>query len=260
MTPLDWLFQARAKARIMAGRRAMAAFDIATQELPPAQAAGLLANAANDLERILYAHDGRVIHKWTHFPAVYDQFLGKYRGSTAKMLEIGVFKGGSLEMWRKYLGPAATIYGIDINPDCARYVNPPDQVRIGSQADPVFLASVVKDMGAPDIILDDGSHVASHQTASFKTLFPLLLEGGLYIIEDLHTSYWRGEHEGGYQRPGTAIELVKTMIDDMHAWYHGHATHTPAKTEIGAIHMFDSIVVIEKAKRSAPLHIKVGVN
>ena len=258
MTPLDWLYQARAKLRIMSGHKEMAAFDMPSQELDPSKGGELLAVATNDLEKIFYTHKGRVVHKWIHYPAIYDRFLSVYRNTPVKMLEIGVFKGGSLEMWRTYLGAQATIFGIDINPDCAEYVDPPNQVRIGSQADPKFLRGVIDEMGAPDIILDDGSHVASHQRASFFALFPLLAEGGLYMIEDLHTSYWRGAFEGGLRRPGTAIELVKTMIDDMHAWYHGRRQQTAGKTQIGAIHIFDSIVVIEKARRTEPLQIKVG--
>ncbi len=68
----------------------------------------------------------------------------------------------------------------------------PNQVRIGSQDDPAFLRSVIDEMGSPDIILDDGSHVSDHQKISFETLWPLLKVGGLYVIEDLHTAYFPG--------------------------------------------------------------------
>ena len=170
------------------------------------------------LETLFFANQGKLAHKWISYLPFYDEVLAPYRGKPVKMLEIGVFKGGSLELWRKYFGLEATIFGIDIDPDCAAYADPPNQVRIGSQADPEFLRRVVAEMGTPDIILDDGSHVANHQLASFSTLFPLLKPGGLYLIEDMHTSYWPG-HEGGYGRRGTAVELTKTLIDDMHAWH-----------------------------------------
>jgi len=84
--------------------------------------------------------------------------------------------------------------------------------RIGSQADPEFLASVVAEM---DIVIDDGSHVASHQLASFKALFPALSFGGVYICEDLHTAYWQ-DWDGGYKRHGTFVETIKDMIDNLH--------------------------------------------
>ena len=112
-------------------------------------------------------------------------------------------------------------------------------------------------MGRPNVILDDGSHVASHQLESFKVLFPLLQDGGIYIIEDIHTSYVPGEFEGGYRRKGTAIELIKDVIDDMHAWYHFESKHTGAKEGILGIHVYDSMVFIEKGEKSPPQHVMV---
>ena len=225
--------------------------------LPESAAEGLEASADTDLARMFYRHRGRVIHKWTHYLDVYERYFARYRGTPVHMLEIGVFQGGSLELWRNYLGEQATIFGIDINPACAGYVCPPNQVRIGSQADPDFLREVVAEMGSLDIVLDDGSHVATHQRESFRALFPLLNEGGLYVIEDLHTSYWP-YFEGAYGRKGTAVEYVKQMIDDMHGWYHDEEARTAARGSTAAIHVYDSIVVIEKRKIDPPRHIKVG--
>ena len=167
---------------------------------------------------IFFANQGRTIHKWLHYLAIYDQLLEPYVGTAARMLEIGVFKGGSLGLWRKFLGDRAVVYGVDIDPGCARFDGETASVRIGSQDDPVFLRRVVAEMGGVDIVLDDGSHVASHQRASFEVLFPLLSEGGLYLIEDMHTAYWPS-YEGGLKRPGTAVEFLKDKVDDMHRHY-----------------------------------------
>ncbi len=216
--------------------------------------------AHGELSRIFFAHRGRVISKWVHYLEIYERHFAPFRirDAPVTMLEIGVAKGGSLQMWREYFGGRATIFGVDIDPNCANRVSPPNQVRIGSQDDPDFLRAVIAEMGAPDIILDDGSHIPRHQRASFDVLFPELKYGGLYVIEDLHTAYWPGGFKGGYRRRGTAIELVKDMIDDLHAWYHRHSTTTPGKDEIGAIHVYDSMVVIEKLRKWQPGHLKVG--
>jgi len=193
-----------------------------------------------------------------HFLDIYEKYLSTYRNTEVKMLEIGVSKGGSLELWRNYLGDKATIHGIDIDPKCAALVNSPNQVHIGSQDDPVFLHDVVAKMGGVDVVLDDGSHIGRHQIASFNALFPLLPEGGLYMIEDMHTSYWPGNFEGGFRRRGTAIEFIKDVIDDLHGWYHDRKLGTPARDEVYAVHVYDSIAIIEKRSKPRPGHIRVA--
>ena len=215
----------------------------------------LAAGAEGGLSELFFSHQGRLVHKWVHYLPLYERHFSAYRGKPIKMLEIGVFQGGSLEMWRKYFGSDAVLYGIDINPECAARVSPPNQVRIGSQDDPEFLRSVVAEMNGVDIILDDGSHIGRHQWASFETLFPLLNDGGLYAIEDLHSSYWPGVLEGGYGRRGTGIDLLKTLIDDMHARFHGAGV----KAATGAIgmHVYDSVAFIEKGPPVSTGHLRV---
>lgn len=202
-------------------------------------------------EEIFFAHHGRPANKWVHYLPFYDRALAPYRGRPIRMLEIGVMHGGSLELWRKYFGPEATIFGIDINPECAGRVDAPNQVRIGSQADPEFLRATVAEMGGLDFVLDDGSHIASHQRVSFEALWPLLAPGGLYVIEDMHTAYWE-QWEGGLRRSGTAVELVKSLVDDMNGRYFDEDEAWAAYEEIGTVFTADSIAAIEKAARHAP--------
>jgi len=209
------------------------------------------------IEQRFYAGGEHVVDKWLHYLPIYDRFFLPFRGQPVRMLEIGVGGGGSLDMWRDFFGPDATIFGIDINPKCSGRVNPPNQVRIGSQADATFLDEVLAELGRPDIVLDDGSHIGSHQIASFRHLFPQLPPGGLYLIEDLHTSYW-DRFEGGYGKANTGIGLVRSLIDDQHGWHHDHPANYVPAAEIGGIHMFDSIVVIEKADRVRPESRRIG--
>lgn len=255
----DWMVRGNRWLRRKLGLNLKLPFDLEAHRLKTEDdRQRLIAGADNELAHMVFEKRGRVVDKWTHYPAVYDRHFSKYRGSDIKMLEIGVFKGGSLELWREYFGPSATIFGVDINPDCEGFVDAPNQVRIGSQDDPVFLKSVVAEMGGVDVILDDGSHIAPHQSASFRALFPLLKSGGLYCIEDIHTAYWPGSYEGGYQRPGTAIELAKGIIDDMHSWYHARGEQWVPAAEVLAVHVYDSICVIEKGQKKRPESIRVG--
>lgn len=206
---------------------------------------------------IFFANEGRIIHKWLHYFAVYDQVLAPYVGSKVKMLEIGVWKGGSLGLWRKLLGDEAVLFGIDIDPSCAACDGESASVRIGSQDDPQFLRSVVSEMGGIDVILDDGSHVASHQRASFDVLFPLLSEGGSYIIEDMQTAYWP-LLEGGLKKQGTAVEFLKDKIDEIHKHYQNKGLNNLwSMPNIESIQFFDSIAVVRKRKQLPRFHVKV---
>ena len=252
----DLLFKALYRASQMFGTPNLS-FDWTVYKLDPAERMRLAAESSDGIGKLFYAHHGRPIVKWIHYLDIYERHFAPYRNTPVRMLEIGVFMGGSLDLWREYFGADASICGIDLDPECTNRVTPPNQVRIGSQADAKFLRSVVDELGPPNIILDDAAHIGRLQVASFDALFPLLQEGGLYVIEDLSTSYWHGIYEGGYRRKGTGIEFIKQMIDDMHAWYHNKSTRTPAKEQIGAIHIYDSIVVIEKRKIKPPAYIKL---
>jgi len=225
--------------------------DLDSYRLPAEQVAQMRAAPPTEVHRAFFAVEKRPAHKWSHYLDVYDRYLAKFRGKPIVLFEIGVFDGGSLEMWRNYFGPEATIVGIDINPACADRVDAPNVVRIGSQADRAFLKGLVEEFGRPDIVLDDGSHIAKHQRASFDILFADVQVGGLYMVEDTHTSYWV-DWDGGYRRGGTAIEQAKKLVDDQHAWYHRHDSPTRAHEQVGAIHFHDSIIVIEKAKQARP--------
>jgi hypothetical protein len=187
---------------------------------------------------------------------VYDELFAAYR-SHAIMLEIGVAKGESLDLWRNYLGSNAVIFGIDIDPECLRRVSPRNKVRIGSQTDSEFLARVVAEMGPPNIILDDGSHIGADQIESFRVLFPLLQEGGVYVIEDLHTSYWDA-YQGGKGKACTAVGLIKSLINDQHACYHPEAETYASHAMIDSIRIFDSIAAIKKGNRPPPVHCICG--
>jgi hypothetical protein len=213
-----------------------------------------------DLHRMFYGNTGPVVHKWRHYLEIYHRYLSRYRGTPVRMLEIGVFRGGSMKLWREYLGPKAVIYGIDVDKTCSRFDGQYGRVRIGSQDDTAFLRDVVAEMGGVDVVIDDGSHVSSHQITSFNGLFGLLDPHGIYICEDVHSNYWPGWYEGGYGRGDTFIGLTKTLIDDMHADFHNRrsAIISDAHRSIGAIHIHNSMIVIEKCPQIRPSHVMVG--
>ena len=211
-----------------------------------------------DLLDIFVRNTGEGVDKWHHYLPLYDRYLSARRNGPFRFLEIGVSKGGSLQMWRHYFGPDAIIFGIDIDPTCARFDGLAGQVRIGSQADRDFLNAVVDEMGGVDVVLDDGSHKMPHIQASLNALFPRLSPGGTYIIEDLHTAYWR-QFGGGEAAPANFFNTVRTMIDDMHTWYHDSGIALPVTAgSVTGIHIHDSVVVLDKGTVHRPVRSLVG--
>lgn len=211
-----------------------------------------------DLLELFSNNRGKLIHKWHHYIPLYDRYFSRFRGQPVRFLEIGVSEGGSLEMWRKYFGSAAVIYGIDINPNCKKHEGQSFQVRIGSQDEPDFLASVIHEMGGVDVVLDDGSHHMAHIMASLKFLYPKLSEGGLYFIEDLHTAYWPA-FGGGYRSGSNFFHFLRELIDDMHQWYHGEGLmHPEIANFCPGIHIHDSVCVLEKNRVHQPAHSQIS--
>jgi hypothetical protein len=211
-----------------------------------------------DLLEIFASNTGPVVNKWHHYLPLYDRYFGLFRNRPIRFLEIGVSKGGSLDMWRRYFGPEAVIFGIDIDPHCARFDGVSAQVRIGSQADPDFLRAVVAEMGGIDIVLDDGSHHMDHIGVTLRALFPALNNGGIYMIEDMHTAYFP-KFGGGVQAPKNFFLTVSQMVLDMHHWYHGRAVKNPKLAPfVAGLHVHDSMVVIDKAQVHPPTYSRVG--
>jgi hypothetical protein len=155
--------------------------------------------ADNPLEEYFRNNDGRLIHKWMHYFDVYHRHFERFRNQPVVVVEFGVSQGGSLEMWRNYFGDQATIYGIDIDERCAALDGPGTHVLIGDQEDREFLRSVGERTGPIDVLIEDGGHTMGQQLATFAEMYPLVKEGGVFLIEDLHTSYWE-EYGGGYRR------------------------------------------------------------
>lgn len=190
--------------------------------------------------------------KWEPYFQVYERHLKKYVGSPINFVEVGVQKGGSLEMWSKYFGPQANIIGIDIDQECSnlKYSQNNIQVVIGDQGVPSFWDSFLDYHEKIDVFLDDGGHYMDQQIITFEKIFPHLSIGGVYICEDCHTSYMPG-NGGGLHRTGTFIEYIKDYVDVLHKNWHGDLdTKQERKNILGkglsGIFFYDSMVVLEK--------------
>ena len=196
-------------------------------------------------------NQGRVVHKWKHYFPAYEAHFSRFVNRPVVFWEIGVFRGGSVEMWKRYLGPHAQIVGIDIDPTCAGYEGDQVAIRIGNQSDPEFLQRVLDEFGPPDIILDDGSHKMNDLTATFRYLYPRMSPTGVYFVEDLHTCYWE-EYGGGLKHPNSFIELAKDLIDELNAdWTNGQLAPSEFTRSTMSMHFYDSCTVFERGRHLA---------
>jgi hypothetical protein len=213
----------------------------------------------NDLERYFRDNSGRLIHKWQHYFEVYDRHFARFRGSDVNLLEIGVYQGGSLQMWKWYFGARARIWGVDINPACSALAEERVQVRIGDQTDRAFLRSLAAEIGRIDIVIDDGGHMMDQLVVSFEELYPRVDAHGVYLAEDLHTCYWK-RYGGGLRRSGTFIEHAKRLVDQLHAWHSQQAGFAvdDFTRSTHSLHFYDGILVVEKAPREPPTHAQTG--
>ena len=208
-----------------------------------------------DLWQDFLTHKGKIVRKWEHYFPVYERHFAPWRGRSMTFLEIGVAKGGSLEMWRRYFGPLAKVVGIDIDPKCAKHASPGTFIRIGDQSDPKFLQSLIDEFGIPDVVLDDGSHQMDHLRATFDALYPQMPKNAFYMVEDLHTAYWP-DFGGGVSAPGSFITMAKGLVDQLNADHARGAVEPNAFTrDTFSISFYDSMAVFEKGqvwRKTAP--------
>ncbi len=181
------------------------------------------------------------------FVELYEVFFEHYKTKKINILEIGVDNGDSLRLWREYF-PNANICGIDIKAKQFE-INKVD-ILCGDQSDNLFLKSVVDKYKNFDIIIDDGSHISKHIISSFKFLFKYLNKDGLYIIEDLQTSYITryGGSRINLKKNNTSMNFIKKLTDSVNYEHHDRPFYSKTSYDglIESVQFFQNIVFIKK--------------
>jgi Cephalosporin hydroxylase. len=214
-------------------------------------------NNDSRLWNIFLSNTGKTAHKVLHYFPIYERHFSPYVNRQIVFWEIGVSKGGSILMWKKYFGPFATIVGIDIDASCKAHENAKlgIHVRIGSQSDPQFLSSLLQEFGRPDIILDDGSHRMEDLNTTFDLMYSRVKDNGVYFVEDLCTCYWK-EFDGSLGGENTFIQRCKALLDSLNGFnVKDGAGGLPDDFSRQTFSMcaYDSVVVFEKMKRKRGL-------
>jgi len=212
------------------------------------------------------------LHKWHHYFPIYERHFSRLRERKLTVLEIGVQRGGSLQMWKAYFPNVMHIHGIDIDPACGQHQEPRVSVHCGDSADKEFLQEVLKLTGPLDLVIDDGGHTATQQINAFEALYPAVVHDGIYLVEDTSTSLWPGFTDTPDGKSFLQFAHEKTI--ELYQWTGDAANFSrffasPAQREgeldvsefcrsTGSIHFYDGIIVFEKSRRTEPWHQVTG--
>lgn len=207
------------------------------------------------------ADKSSAFHNYTR---IYAKYFDSLRNDPIKFLEIGIYKGSSVKLWESYFSKAE-LHFVDINPGFIEYYSDRSHYHFFDQKDANKLTDFGKLTGGDfDIIIDDGGHRMEEQITSFEVLFHYVKSGGMYIIEDLHTSYWRGYGGKGYigkplSGPGTCVYFLQHLIDDLNYTAGVNECADPNKVslelkkrlnyyqdKIESIHFYKSLCIIIK--------------
>lgn len=205
------------------------------------------------LEAYFDAHTtGRGLWKWRHYFPVYERFFSGFVGQPVRFMEIGVYSGGSVQMWRDYFGPQSQIIGVDIEPACRAYEENGIQILIGDQGDPKFWSRILPDVGPLDIVLDDGGHRPDQQITTLEAVLPYIRPGGIYLCEDIagidneFTQYLAGlvpHLNTVHELPNKeAVTLDAIPVQRAHA-----VRTTVFQRAIAGIHWYPFVAVIERS-------------
>jgi Methyltransferase domain len=216
---------------------------------------------ADDLDPLTRLAIRHGTDKWgPHFyTPIYHALFSHLRDKAVRLLEIGIggyryrsVGGASLSMWAEYF-PRGRIVGID---NMAKKLQLDARITTlsGAQDDADFLTRLCDEHGPFDIVIDDGSHVPRHVVASFRVLFPRLADGGLYVIEDVQTTFW--PEYGGSPAGGATMRLVLTLLRDLnHAELAVVQSAQPASEwakHVRAVRAYHNLIVVEKGDNDEP--------
>ena len=184
--------------------------------------------------------DGRGIVKWMHYFDIYERHLEKFVGRKVHIAEVGVFSGGSMQMWHSYFGADCVVYGIDIREECKAYEDERTKIFIGDQGDRTFWKNFRSNVPPIDIFIDDGSHLTEDQIITLEEILPHMRPGGVYICEDVHGSQNRFS---GYMQ-GLSSQLNAMVKDGPEL---SPVIATEFQRAIQSVHLYPFLTIIEKS-------------
>ncbi len=196
---------------------------------------------ANPLQSYFETHrEGPGIYKGRHYFDVYVRHLEGFVGREPVVVEIGVYSGGSLGMWKSYFGEHATIHGVDIEEACRVYETEDIHIHIGDQADRGFWSRFKQKVPVIDVLIDDGGHHPNEMRVTFEELFPILRPGGVYICEDIINGNEFLAYLGGLAEHLTTYETAPPSEPGV------ASAASSFQQAVRSIHLYPFVAVIER--------------
>ena len=193
--------------------------------------------------------EGPGIWKWEHYFDIYHRHLQRFVGTRVDLLEIGIFSGGSIDMWTSYLGGECHIYGVDIDPSCTAYERPNVSVLIGDQQDRSFWTQFKRQVSGVDILIDDGGHTPEQQMVTLEEMLPHVRPGGVYLCEDVAPA----TNDFAAFAAGLVTKLNAFSWDVNNHDGTGTVRLSRLQSTVYSVHFYPYVVVIEKHAAPQPL-------
>jgi len=202
-------------------------------------------NSPNPLRAYFDAvKEGPGVWKWLHYFEAYHRHLHKFVGRPVTVVEVGIYSGGSLQMWRHYFGQDCRVHGVDIQETCKAYEDLHTTIHIGDQADRAFWKRFRKSVPAVDVLIDDGGHQPEQQMVTLEEMLPHLRPGGVYICEDVHGigNQFAAFAHSLADELNVFVPVLQPVLASM---------PTALQAAVNSVHFYPFVVAIEK--REFPL-------
>ena len=214
----------------------------------------------NILQNIFEDKLTRQCTKWDSYFKIYERHLSAFRNQAITLIEIGVSQGGGLEMWKAYLGEESTIVGVEIDENCllnsgrSRAV-----IEHGSQSDLAFLKRLIIKHGAPNIVIDDGSHIRKDIITTMNFFLPIMPKGSVYLIEDLHGTFW-GERCTDKADDSIFTDLMQVVNTLNAPGSRGHLSIDDNYSNVYSITFYWSVIAINIERQPQSYNCLASIN
>lgn len=191
----------------------------------------------------------------SYFP-VYAQLFGHLRGEQCVFIETGILEGGSLLMWRRWLGDRAKIVGVELNPAASKWKDAGFDIFIGDQGDPKFWQHVFSQVGPFDVLLDDGGHQSFQQMVTASAAIRSARRKCVIAVEDTATSFMR---DFGNPSENSFLEFAKAATDCLVGRsFHMYDNRFPVERNDKCIELFKNVLSIQFYEGIVAFHIDPG--